>query len=172
MLERSALYYLQRFASSGANLRRVLMGKVERSVRQHGTDRTEAAAWVDRLIERLQKSGVLNDALYAENKAQSLLRRGNPRRLIARTLMAKGVAAPEIAAAIDATARDRTDPELAAAVAYARRRRLGPWREAAARASHRDRDLAAMARRGFSYDLAQRVIAADSPEALEAAVEA
>lgn len=56
-LENAALYYLQRFASSSANLRRVLMGKVERSARAHGTDRSEGAALVEALIERYQRSG-------------------------------------------------------------------------------------------------------------------
>jgi regulatory protein len=46
-------------------------------------------------------------------------------------------------------------------VALARRRRLGPFRTAA-RAQHRLRDLAAMARAGFAYDLAKKVI--DSEE--------
>ena len=58
-LENAALYYLQRFASSSANLRRVLMGKVERSARAHGTDREEGAALVEALIERYLRSGCL-----------------------------------------------------------------------------------------------------------------
>jgi regulatory protein len=46
-------------------------------------------------------------------------------------------------------------------VALARRRRLGPFRKAEARAEHRLRDLAAMARAGFAYALAEKVIDAE-----------
>ena len=38
-LERVALHYLERYSSSSENLRRVLMRRVERSARAHGTDR-------------------------------------------------------------------------------------------------------------------------------------
>ena len=62
--------------------------------------------------------------------------------------------------------------ELQAAIALARRRRLGVYRLAAARADYRDRDLAALARAGFSYDIARRVIEAEDEAALIALVDA
>jgi regulatory protein len=48
--------------------------------------------------------------------------------------------------------------------AYAKRRRLGIHRRPDTRALHRDRDLGALARAGFSYDLARRVVDADPDE--------
>ena len=57
---------------------------------------------------------------------------------------------------------ERGEREWQAALALARRRRLGPFRPAADRAEHRTRDLAALARAGFNYDLARKVI--DSQE--------
>ena len=56
-----------------------------------------------------------------------------------------------------------------AAAALARRRRLGPFRPAKDRKDRRARDLAAMARAGFDYDLAKKVIDAASPDALDEA---
>jgi regulatory protein len=51
---------------------------------------------------------------------------------------------------------------LAAAAAYARRRRLGPFRRVPEeRAERRQKDLAALARRGFGYGVAKQVIDAD-----------
>ena len=171
-LERAALHYLQRFASSKVNLRRVLLRKVQRSAGRHEIDVEAATKWIDTLLQKLERNGLLNDARYAETKAGSLLRRGNPRRGIARALAAKGVAPAAIDAALAASAEEHADPDLAAAIAYARRRKLGPWRAPANRAEHRDRDLAALARRGFRFDLAQRVIGAARPEDLEAPDEA
>jgi regulatory protein len=57
--------------------------------------------------------------------------------------------------------------EWLAAVALARRRRLGPFRPAKDRKDRRIRDLAAMARSGFAYDVAKKVIDAASPDALD-----
>ncbi len=54
--------------------------------------------------------------------------------------------------------------EQRAAAALARRRRLGPYRAAEDRKDHRLRDLAAMARAGFAYDVAKKVIDAKDPD--------
>jgi regulatory protein len=54
------------------------------------------------------------------------------------------------------------DLDLEAARNYARRRRLGPYRrDPEGRAERRDKDLGALARRGFRYDVAREVIDAD-----------
>ncbi|NNG04454.1 MAG: RecX family transcriptional regulator [Inquilinus sp.] len=166
-LERAALHYLQRFASSAENLRRVLLRRVERSAREHGTDREEGARLVDALVGRLQASGMVDDRVYAEGRALSLARRGTAPRMIRARLAQKGVVAAAIDGALAHLAERHADPELAAALALARRRRLGPYR-IAERAAHRDRDLAALARAGFPYDVARRLVEAESPEALEA----
>ena len=45
--------------------------------------------------------------------------------------------------------------------------RLGPYRLPEDRKDNRARDLAAMARAGFAYDVAKKVIDAPSPDALD-----
>jgi regulatory protein len=159
-LENAALYYLQRFATSSENLRRVLMRRVERSARFHGTDPAEAAPWIETLIERFTATGLLNDALYAESRAASLRRRGASARTITFSLRGKGVGGETIEAALGAADEAEAEPELAAAVRLARKRRLGPFRSGG-RSDHRERDLAALARAGFSYDTALAVIDAE-----------
>src|SRR3954463_13098903 len=99
-LENAALYYLQRFASSSGNLRRVLMGKVERSARAHGTDRAEGAAMGESLIERYLSRGRLDDKAYGGAKAASLHRRGTSTRGIREKLSMKGLESDHIAAAL------------------------------------------------------------------------
>src|SRR5712671_1685604 len=99
-LENAALHYLERFASSSANLRRVLMRKVTRSVRAHGTDPGEGAGLVDAIIVRYLQSGLLDDAAYAAQKAASLRRRGTSRFGIRGKLAVKGVGAELIDAAL------------------------------------------------------------------------
>jgi len=164
-LERIALHYLERFASSAENLRRVLLRRVDRSARLHGTDAAEGAQWVDALVERYRRSGLLDDRAYAEAKTQSLRRRGASARMVRQKLGAKGVDADTVAAALDAAGGA---DDLAAAFAYARRRRLGPFGPAASRKDRRQRDMAALARAGYDYDTARKVIDArpeDDPAA-------
>jgi regulatory protein len=166
-LENAALYYLGRFASSSANLRRVLLRKVARHARDSDSADAEAGKqMVDALIARYLKSGLLNDRNYAEQKAASLARRGASRYSIAGKLAQKGVEAELVSEAID-TLEEGGASELAAACALARRRRLGPYRAPDKRAEYRQKDLASLARAGFGLDLARRVLKAPDIEALE-----
>lgn len=183
-LEKAAYHYLERFATSAENLRRVLMRRVDRSALLHGTDRAEGARAVDRIVARFQEVGLLDDMAYAQARAASLHRQGKGVRAIRRGLMRKGVEAEVIDSALATLAEDvaletGADPgagqqadlrttDMAAAIRYARRRRIGPYRDAAAREASRGRDLAALGRQGFDYDTARRVVEAADPETLEA----
>lgn len=166
-LGRAALHYLERYASSAENLRRVLMRRVHRSAMIHGTDPEDGKAAVDDIISRYRDSGLLDDAAYAEMRVRTLHRRGASRRLIGARLAEKGVARDDIDHALEALEVDSPAPDLEAACNYARRRRLGPWRHAD-RTAYRERDLAALGRQGFPIDIALRVVDATDAETLEA----
>ncbi len=161
-LRNSALYYLERYASSSAHLRRLLLAKVARSARANGTDTEEGAEAgaiaVEALIAELLGAGLLDDTRYALERARILHRRGASMRAVRAGLRAKGVEADDIERALAGLREEAAEPELAAALAYARRRHLGPYRNPAARAEFREKDLAALGRRGFGYGLARRVI--------------
>lgn len=160
-LRKAALAYLERYATSAAHLRAVLLRRVERSARLHGTDRTEAGQWVDAVIEKLRERRLLDDGAFAATRATSLHRAGASRRKIAAALRQKGVDEADIRSALSAVGEDYADSELAAACKYARRRRLGPYRAADAREARRERDLAALARAGFAFETARRITDAD-----------
>jgi regulatory protein len=119
-LGRIALHYLERYATSSENLRRVLIRRVRRSAEAHDTDPDE----------QIPPSDAIDDALESLSD------------LVANT-------------------------DLSGACNYARRRRIGPWR-LRDRTDYRDRDLAALARQGFSYNIARKVIEAEDTEMLEA----
>lgn len=159
-LERSALRYLERFATSAENFRRVLMRKVDAAARAHpDMDREQAAGWVEALIRRYTGAGLLNDAAYADMKAGSLHRRGASTRAIREKLAAKGVDRGAVDRALEDLGADTDGPlDRAAALALARRRRLGPFRAPDKRAALRDKDLAALGRAGFDYATARSVI--------------
>jgi regulatory protein len=164
-LENAALYYLGRFATSSANLRRVLLRKVARAAEQEG-DPKAGARLVDELIARYLRSGLLDDRAYAAQAAASLARRGRSRFSIGGRLAQKGVASDLVKEALKGL-DDGGSSEIAAACALVRRRRLGPYRSPAARSEWRHKDLATLARAGFGLGLARRVLAVSDIEALE-----
>ena len=74
-LERAALGYLARYASSSENLRQVLLRRLARA----SGERVAAAAQmrlVAAIVERYLAAGLLDDAAYAAQQAESLRRRG------------------------------------------------------------------------------------------------
>ncbi|GIL39152.1 regulatory protein RecX [Roseiterribacter gracilis] len=152
-LEAAALHYLERFASSAANLRRVLQRKVQRSAAHWGDDAGQFAPLIDRLLERYQASGLIDDKRYAEAKVASERRRGRSTRAIAQRLAMKGVANEITKKALD----EHEGDDVTAARAFAKRRRLGPYRTAK-RSELRDKDLAALGRAGFAYEIARSVV--------------
>lgn len=161
-LERAAIFYLRRYASSVENLRQVLMRKAKRRAgpgSEHDGEPRDVGPLVDRVVAKAVASGLLDDRTYTEAKLGSLLRRGTSARTARAALNAKGVEPDLVAAALAEAAPD----ELAQARRYAERRRLGPWRRAPDPA-FRERDLAALCRAGFSYRIAA---AALEPERAE-----
>ena len=159
LLERWALGYLEHYASSAENLRRVLM----RRVRRHAPEAVQPARpLIEAIVTRYREAGLLDDAAYAAARAASLHRRGDSLRVIRARLATKGVAGEDVAGAVGALQELGSDPDLAAACAFARRRRLGPFRRAP---SDRARELAVFARAGFSRRVAEAVLAcADEDE--------
>ena len=162
LIERWALHYLERYASSAENLRRVLMRRVRRHSPQTAP---QVAALIDALVARYRESGLLDDAAYAAGRVQSLHRRGDSLQAIRARLAAKGVATSDVAEAVSRLRSTATDPDLGAACAFARRRRLGPYRRAAA---DHARELGAFARAGFNRRVAEAVLACADVETIEA----
>lgn len=143
---RAAAYYLERYASTTANLRRVLERKVMRRCRERGEDPSVHADLITQTVDSFVELKLLDDRQFAEGRLATLRRRGASKRQTAMKLSEKGVDRDTIAAVMEA---DTTD-EPAAARALAKRRRLGPHR-LRERAERRDRDVAALMRAGFSF---------------------
>jgi regulatory protein len=167
-LERWAIRHLERYACSAANLRRVLSRRVDRIERAQEETFPEAASWIDATLAELASRDFLDDRKYAIAQVVRMRAGGASSRRIQAALREKGVPR-EIAIEADAQASGEGG-EFRAALQYARRRRLGPFRlDPELRASKRERDLAALGRSGFSYEIASRIVEASDPHSLETA---
>lgn len=153
--------YLEQRSTSAAHLRRLLMARVRRSVAHHGHDLRDGTALVDAEIARLVGLGWVDDPRYALDKARGLHRRGCGRRRIEAALRAKGLGPQVVADAVAARAEGTEDPEWEAALIFARKRRIGEWREGDLDEDRRRRELGKLARAGFSYAVAARVVDAE-----------
>lgn len=152
-LEQAALAYLNRFDVSAAKLRQHLRQRA----RKAGGDE-QAEHWIAELIERYLGSGVLDDTRFARNLTAQLTARGKSTRAISQKLAARGVPSEVTSELLTARKQDEPEAELDAARAYVRKRRLGPYRSAEQRAAYHQKDLASLARQGFSFDVARRAL--------------
>jgi regulatory protein len=162
-----AIAHLQRFPTSAVGLRRVLRRKIRRSVQHHGDEPGPLLAAAEAVIEALQGGAWLDDTRFAAAVARTLHRRGKSQRGVAQALRQKGLNAEDIEAALAGLGDNPAEVEWAAALRYAQRRRLGPFRrDPSTRADNTRRDMAAMARQGFSYGLVRRILDAEDEDAL------
>jgi len=152
-LQAAALRYLSQRGASRAQLARVLRRKVDRDARRREeSPPPEADEWIDEVLTKMEGWGYLDDAKYAEDKAKAMRRRGASRRKIQAKLAEKGIDRDVANAALEDHGRET---ERAAADKLVKRRKFGRDPE------RRQKELAALARAGFSYDVAKAAL--DSP---------
>ena len=158
-LEKLALRYVERFATTRARLAAYLT----RKIRERGW--REGHADPEGIAQRMADLGYIDDRLYAEGKAAAMARRGLGARRVEGMLREAGIAAGDAAAIAPDVAARAVD----AAIAFARRRRIGPFAVAAADRMQREKQFAAMVRGGHAPGLARRMVAmapGDDPEIL------
>jgi regulatory protein len=170
-LQNAAAFYLERYPTTAEGLRRVLNRRVAKARRLEAPVIDDVDRAIDAVVRKFVDAGVIDDKAFAQTKARSLHRRGTSNQLTRQRLRGAGVDAETVDTAMSALSEElHADPqqrERQAAIAHARRKRLGPFRAAKDRADKRQRDLAAMARGGFAYELAKKVIDAKDIDALD-----
>lgn len=154
-LKNIGLYYLQRFESSVENLRQVLRRRVDAYAKENPEwNKSEAQQWIEDVLAEFEKLHYLDDNRFAEIKIRQYLDAGKPARYIQQKLQQKGIS-PSITNAILAEAE--FDP-LAMALKLARRKKIGPFRAPEQRREYRQKDMGALVRAGFDYDVVCQVL--------------
>ncbi|MCP3734874.1 RecX family transcriptional regulator [Sphingomonas sp. RP10(2022)] len=156
-LERLALRYVERFATTRGKLADYLT----RKIRERGWE--GAPADPHGLAERMAELGYVDDRSYAEAKAAALTRRGFGARRVAMALQQARVASAD-SAEVTPAIRERAGE---AALIFARRKRIGPFGPPVQDRAVRDRQLAAMLRAGHGMDLSRRIVMAREPGELD-----
>lgn len=151
-LHELALFYVGKFATTRAKLKTYL----NRKLRERGWEE-EGTPDVDRLVERLSASGMVDDASYALSKSRSLSERGYGASRVRQTLRAAGIDEEDGQAARELAA----DEAASAALRFARRKRIGPFAESVLDRPAREKALAAMIRAGHGFEIAKAVVNAE-----------
>ena len=147
-----ALFYVGKFATTRAKLASYL----NRKLRERGWEGDDHPN-VERLVERLAASGLVDDASYALSKSRSLSERGYGAARVRQTLRAAGIDEDDGQAARELAA----DEAASAALRFARRKRIGPFAERVLDRPAREKALAAMIRAGHGFEIAKAVVNAE-----------
>lgn len=135
--------------------------KVLRSCAHHKDQNKQTCmALVETLVQKFLQSGLLNDESYARGLVESLRRRGKSSRVITNILKTKGfdqaLALTFLQDHAQTSGGDLSSADLTAALAYVRKKKLGAFR--GDKPASPQKDLASMARAGFSYEISRRVL--------------
>jgi regulatory protein len=154
MLQRLALNYAGRYATTRAKLRSYLT----RKLRERGWSGQDAPP-IETLVERMSMLGYVDDRGFADARGAALTRRGYGIRRVADALRAAGIGEED---ARDAQSNARSSA-WDAALAFARRRRIGPFAtERVAAGPQREKLFGALIRAGHSFEIA-RILVESSP---------
>ena len=163
-LERMALRYVERFATTRGRLTEYLM----RKIRERGWDGGSAAALAEpaELAQRMADLGYVDDRAFAEQRAAAMQRRGLGARRVAGAFREAGIDEGDAESVAPAIA----DRAVESALAFARRKRIGPYGNGDGDRKLHEKQLAAMMRAGHRFDLARKIVAAppsDAPESMD-----
>lgn len=168
-LHNAGLYYLQRFAASTAQFRRVMQRKIDKSCRAYPEQSAEECrTFLDNVVATFQRTGLLNDDIYATSAIRSLRQRGLSKRAIETKMALKGVPATLVKKTLsEIDDLSENDPDMIAALKHARKRRIGPWLSPEKQAIEglQDKHMAAMGRNGFDFQTARKVLQMSREEA-------
>ncbi len=149
-LDRMALRYVERFATT----RKRLAAYLDRKIRARGWHEGAPAPDTAAIAERLAGLGYIDDRAFGEARGQAMARRGLGARRVTAALHHAGVRGDD-GTALQPGIAART---LDSALAYARRRRIGPFAVTDADRELRRKQLAAMIRGGHDFALSRRIV--------------
>jgi regulatory protein len=148
-LERLALAYVGRYATSRARLRDYL----KRKIAERGWD-GEGRAPIDDIVSRFGELGYVDDRAMAEARGRSLAARGYGARRLVQTLGALGISEAD---GEDAR-RQAGEEAWVTALRFAERRRLGPYAREKSDDRARRRAFGAMIRAGHAPEHVRRIV--------------
>ncbi|HPF46633.1 MAG: RecX family transcriptional regulator [Alphaproteobacteria bacterium] len=166
-IQKAAYRYLERYATTEANLKFILNRKIDRQLVNSDNPedlRREARIWVLDTIKKCVALGLVNDQLYGEAKINSYLNSGNSLNIAKKKLKSKGLSTQLISEMITDIEEKTPEINFISAIKYAKKRRFGPFRIRKAKEDTERKEQASMARAGFLYEEIIRVLKADSEE--------
>ena len=152
-----AYSYIEKYSPSKQQLRTYLFKKVIRK-NQKIFNKKEIFNLIDSIILTLEEQKFISDEYYSDAKSKAYLRRGYSLNKIRYNLIKKGINEKYVKSSISKIQQNETDPDFFSAIKMCKKRRIGASREESNRPLFYKKDIAILARSGFSYDISKKVL--------------
>jgi len=155
-----ALFYVSQYESSSEKVRGMLKRRLRRLKMRGEEVPPEADQWIENVLQKIQDKSYVDDNRYAENQVRNLILQGKSEKFICAKLALAGIEGDkvrEILNSMDSTEESR-------ARRFVERKKIGCFRPSQERNSFLEKDLAALARAGFSYDIARQALKGESED--------
>ena len=152
-----AYVYIEKYSPSKQQLRTYLFKKLIK-IQQKTSSKKEIFDLIDSVINTLVDQKFLNDKYYSDAKSKVFYRKGYSLNKIRYSLIKKGIDQKYIQDSISKIKENESDPDFFSAIRICKKKRIGPNREENNRSLFYKKDIAILARSGFSYETSKKVL--------------
>ena len=146
-----AVDYLSKYDSSKINLVNILKRKILR-LKTTNYEKRKLINLIESIIIKLEKNKFIDDDRYSSTKIVSLSNSGRSKNFIFNYLIKKGVSKSQIQNNLNLVQQDNENLELNSAKIFAKKKKLLEKNQSY------EKNLAKMARAGFSYDICKKIL--------------
>ncbi len=146
-----AVDYLSKYDSSKVNLVNVLKRKILR-LKTTNYEKGKLINIIESIIIKLEKNKFIDDNRYSLTKILSLSNSGKSKNFIFNYLIKKGVNKTQIQNNLNLMQQDNDNWELNSAKIFAKKKKM------LEKDQNYEKNLAKMARAGFSYDICKKIL--------------
>jgi len=167
-LEKFAFKYIERFSTSENQLRIILKKKIIKSSYFFKIKVEDHIDYIDLIIEKFKKIGLIDDKKYSESRALNLVKRGFSKKKILFNLKQKGISSETIEIALNNLKKFFFNYELASALIYAKKKKIiGSEMNLEKSFKNNQKKLMKMASAGFSYSISKKIIELNNEKEIE-----
>ena len=152
-----AYVYIEKYSPSKQQLRTYLFKKLIK-IQQKTSSKKEIFDLIDSVVNTLVDQKFLNDKYYSDAKSKVFYRKGYSLNKIRYSLIKKGIDQKYIQDSISKIKENESDPDFFSAIRICKKKRIGPNREENNRSLFYKKDIAILARSGFSYETSKKVL--------------
>ena len=150
-LVKYAIDYLSKYSSSKTNLERILKNKIRRT-KIEKKEKFTLYNSIPEIIKKLEKNNFLNDYNYTTSKINLLISNGKSKIFIKNYLLKKGID-NKLSSEIFAELNEKdSNWEIKSARTFARKKNFQNNK------NNNEKNLSKMARAGFSYEIAKKIL--------------